>query len=375
MKYTFINRLLAILLFAGLSAVFCSAETLQFIYVSDTHYGVYRTFRQRESTASVQVNRAMIEEMNRIHELNFPADGGVKAGQPVGAMDAVINTGDIANRAEQGIQSATISWRQFAKDWLGGRLRVKNGEGELAPLFLSLGNHEVSNAIGHYKVLHTDNTPCVEIYNRMMHPAVPLTRSTYDYSRHKVHYSLTLKGVHLAFVNMWLDRGERAWLATDLQQAGNLPTLLFVHDQPEAVTRHFTNPNGRHDINANDRFENLLTDTCSVPTVKERPLKEYRELATFLHAHPTIKVWFHGHENYTEFYRWRGPDATLSLPTIRVDSSMKGEVSGSDDRKLSFLVVTIDTDSLRMTVREYLWNAGGKPHSGQWGASRSFRLE
>lgn len=359
MKNNFLNKLLTILLFTGLSVFICNAETLQFIYISDTHYGLYRTFRGRESTSSARVNRAMLEEMNHLSTVKFPNDGGVNTGQPVGSMDFIINTGDITNRAEKNIQSATTSWKQFAKDWLGGK----------TPLLLSLGNHEASNAIGHYKISNTDNRPCVEIYNRMIHPAIPLTSDTYDYRRNKVHYSLTYKGIHLAFIHLWLDSEERQWLAADLQKTGNCPTLLFAHDQPEAVTRHFINPNGKHNINAHDKFENLLADTSSVPTIGERPLKEYKAVANFLKTHPSIKAWFHGHENYTEFYRWKGPDNTLSLPVIRVDSPMKGVISSRDETKLSFLIVTIDTTTHRMSIREYLWNAGRKPHTGQWGQS------
>lgn len=45
-----------------------------------------------------------------------------------------------------------------------------------------------------------------------------------------------------------------------------------------------------------------------------------------------------------------------SLPVFRVDSPMKGEYSEADDRTVSFQVVTIDTDTRRMSVRAWEWN-------------------
>src|SRR5450432_2673761 len=68
-----------------------------------------------------------------------------------------------------------------------------------------------------------------------------------------------------------------------------------------------------------------------------------RELAAFVKAHPNIKAYFHGHNNGNEFYDWRGVDSDVTLPTFRVDSPMKGAVSGNDETKLSFQLVSIDT--------------------------------
>ena len=86
------------------------------------------------------------------------------------------------------------------------------------------------------------------------------------------------------------------------------------------------------------------------------PVREYRRLADFLHTQPTIRAWFHGNTNYNEFYTWQGPDGDLDLPVFRVDSPMKGEVSGDDETLLSFQVVCIDVGARTMTVREYFWN-------------------
>lgn len=374
MKYNIFTRSILLLFLTVCSTVAGIADTLQFVYVSDLHYGLNRTFRGRELTPAYMVNRAMIDEINRLPGIDFPSDGGVKAGKAVGATDYLIITGDITNRAQKNIQSAAASWRQFEKDWTGGRLTLKNEAGQPAPLLIAIGNHEASNAVGHYKVAVKDNTPCVAIYNMMMRPGRPLTRRTFDYDRDKINFSLTAKGVHLAFLQLWADSVERRWLDDDLRKTGPLPTLVFAHDQPEAVARHFINPNGRHDINATDRFENILTDTCSVKGFKERPEREYQQLTAFLEAHPAVKAWFHGHENYTQFYRWKGTDGRLNLPVFRVDSPMKGEVSSHDDTRLAFLVVTINTATMQLTAREYLWNAGDRPASGRWGESCTISL-
>jgi hypothetical protein len=37
--------------------------------------------------------------------------------------------------------------------------------------------------------------------------------------------------------------------------------FLFTHDEPDVEAKHLINPNGRHDVNATDQFENLLADT------------------------------------------------------------------------------------------------------------------
>lgn len=62
------------------------------------------------------VNRAMLTAINRLPQTMLPADGGVEADQKMGYVDVVVNGGEIANRMEQGVQTAAASWRQFAAD-------------------------------------------------------------------------------------------------------------------------------------------------------------------------------------------------------------------------------------------------------------------
>lgn len=374
-KYTVTFRLFAF--FISCLFVFSGwAENIQFIYVSDTHYGLFRKFRGEEKVSSIEVNRAMIDKMNLLPFLTLPQDGGVNQGKQVGGIDMIINTGDIASRAEEGIQCSAASWKDFATDWIDGRLNVRNAKGERAPLYLLPGNHEVSNAIGHHKQDGNDPTAQVEIYNRMMKPQVSRTNATYNHETDKVNYSFTLSGVHFIFVGMWPDSQSRAWITNDLKKNSDasIPTLLFTHDQPDVEAKHFINPNGRHDINSKDRFENLLSDTCSVLSSKDIPLKERRELARFLKQSPSIKAYFHGNENYNQYYVWNGPDNDIAIPVIRVESAMKGVYSSDDESLLSFQLVTIDTDTMQMTVRECLWNVANSSEPIVWGENRTFSL-
>ncbi len=366
-------RIAAVLLLL-LTSVFNAADAkiIRFVYVSDSHYGLYRTFRGQQDVSSAAVNHALLEKVNMLPTLALPADGGVGGGTRIGEIDFVVNTGDIANRMEKGVQTAAESWKQFADDWYGF-LSVWNSEGEKSPLYLLPGNHDASNAIGFPKPMSpkTDATTMAEIYNRMMKPAVRRTAETYSYATGKVHYSFDYDGVHFVFAGIWPDTKTRRWIDADLDKINpDEPAILFVHDQPDVEAKHFINPNGSHDLNKTDLFENLLTDTSSVYGKKEIPAKERSALASFLMSHKAIKAYFHGNENYNEFYVWKNEGQAI-LPVFRVDSPMKGVYSSEDEKKLSFIFVCIDTDSRLMTVRECLWNTGD---GVEWGESSTVSL-
>lgn len=323
------------------------AQRICFVFMSDPHYGLEREFRGRTVSAEV-VNRAMAEAVAALPAQQLPDDGGVRAGEEVGALDFVVCGGDIANRMEQGVQPASESWRQFAGTWLApGMPRV----------WLLAGNHDLSNAIGYVRPLdpERDATCAAEIFNRTMHPDTLRTAATFDYATDRVRYSFVWSGIRFVFAGMWPDTPTRGWLAEALAGDGDMPSLLFTHSEPDAEAKQFINPYGDHSINAEDGFENLIGDTCSVGR-KGIPVREYRQLAAFLRTQPTIGAWFHGNTNYNEFYTWRGPDGDLALPVFRVDSPMKGERSDEDESLLSFHVVCIDAAARTMTVREYLWN-------------------
>ena len=310
---------------------------VRFVFTSDAHYGLTRpSFRGRSNVSAHDVNTALVADIDGLGPLDFVAEGG-----------------DVANRAdaEAEIQPAAVSWRQFHQDYVE-HLRM--------PVYVVPGNHDVSNAIGYHRPMAIDNTSMVGIYNLMMAPRTRTSRS-FNYAADRVLTSRDISGVHFVFLTVWPDSLSRAWLARDLEHvSAKTPVVIFTHDQPEAERKHFTNPDGTHDINASDRFENLLCDTYTDDRIAE--------WETFLAQHPNITAYFHGNSNWNQFYDWTGPRHAVTLHTFRVDSPMKGKDSASDETKLSFHVVTIDSRTSAMTVRERLWNAG------RWGAETTVSI-
>jgi len=355
--------------------------TIEMVYTSDPHYGLTRRFLQTDGVTAQTVSQALIQKVNTLPGRNFPQDGGVEAGSVVGPIDYLIETGDIGNRSEaaKSIQSAATSWSQFYSDY-SDDLTLQDRSGQKTQLLLAPGNHDASNAIGFYRALFplTDATVMTEIYNRMVQPALPATALTYAYSTNKVNYSRNIGGVHFLFMNIWPDSANRVWMETDLAHVpATTPVLLFTHDPPDVEPKHFTNPNGTHDVNSIDQFENLLHEVFKDDAnVTSTAAIEQRAFAAFLKAHANIKAYFHGHDNYNEFYQWSGPDNDMALPTFRVDSPMKGNTSSSDETKLSFQVIALDTQTLDLTVREYLWNPDSTNGSAVpiWGTSKTISL-
>jgi hypothetical protein len=335
------------------------------------------------------VNAAMVQKINRLPATRLPQDGGLRAGEPIGGVDFVVITGDLTNRQELypvHIQPAAVSWAQFKSCFIDG-LALRNARGEPTPLLLVPGNHDVSNAIGAPTTLvpATDDTSLVEIYNRMMHPAVPVTRADYDYARDRVTYARDFGGVHCIFLTMWPDSFARAWIDRDLDHVPAAePVFLFCHDPPEIDARHLINPYGRHDINPRDAFENLVSDVYAdgdTATHNAKPdgqtIVEQRALAAFLRRHRNIVGYFHGHENWNQVYTWKGPDGDLALNVFRVDSPMKGKTAKTE-RQLSFQVVVFNAGEQRLTDRECLWNASGAADGPSvpvaWGESHTVSL-
>jgi hypothetical protein len=377
--------LVALFLRAG-AAQSPGARAVQFVFTSDAHYGLARpTFQGHTNVDAHIVNAAMIAKVNGLSSTQLPDDGGVRAGEIVGPIDFLTESGDIANREELTggpldgpIQTAAVSWAQFRADYLDG-LSLRDAGGRRVPVFIAPGNHDVSDAVGFYRPMSppVDKTAMVEIYNRMMAPPVPKTTATYTYEKDRVQYSRDIGGVHFVFVTVWPDSIARRWLDEDLKRiAASTPVVLFTHDQPDAEAKHFTNPNGRHDINATDRFENLLAERFAGATIDEESTVEQRQLTAFLEAHPNVTAYFHGNSNWNEFYDWRGPDHTIALHTFRVDSPMKGHFSADDETKLSFQVASIDPGRQTMTVRECLWdtNPSNPSAPAAWGASRTVSI-
>ena len=357
---------------------------LQFVFTSDAHYGITRPrFRGQSNVDARVVNEALVAAIDRLPGAVFPPDGGLRAGQKVGAIDFVAESGDVANREEEDsgrqVQPASVSWSQFKADYLDG-LTVTDAAGRRSPVFVVPGNHDVSNAVGFYRPMTppTDASSMVAIYNLMMRPAPPLTEATYDYHRDRVFTSRDLDGVHFVFITIWPDSRTRAWMEKDLARvSAATPVAIVAHDQPDAQAKHFVNPNGAHGLDPHDAFENLLADPLSDgTTIKTAPLAEQRALESFLRRHPNITAYFHGNSNWNQFYDWTGPDHTVAIHTFRVDSPMKGRFSRQDETKLSFQVASFDPASRTMTVRECLWNTAPADPSAPlaWGGSTTVAL-
>ncbi len=352
---------------------------LHFILTSDVHYGITRPhFRGGDSVNSVVVNQAMISVFNSLPKLALPADTGVGAGRQIKTIDALLITGDIANREEAGVQPAAVSWLQFLNDYTR-KIKTKGKNGRPTALWITPGNHDVTDAISYWKpmVPEKDATAMAGIYNLMLAPKVRKTAANYNYATDKVHYAKNIGGIHFVFVNLWPDAEEQRWMEQDLKRLKpGTPVLLFTHSMPELEARFFTNPNGQHTINSTDKFENLLPEVFADGTnVKDSALIEERGLATFLKKHPEVKAYFHGHNNWNEFYNWQSPDKDFSLPCFRVDSPMKGRVSNKDETKMSFQLISIDTRKRVITVRQCLWNTvPGDPGVVVWGDHKSMSL-
>jgi predicted MPP superfamily phosphohydrolase len=334
----------ALVLTAGLTAAGQRPDgVVRFVFTSDAHYGLTRpAFRGRTNVPAHDVNAALVADVNTL-----------------GAIDFVVEGGDVANRSEtdEEIQPAAASWSQFAHDYL---------EQIAAPVYVVPGNHDASNAVGYYKPMKPalDTTAMVGIYNLMMAPA-RRTLATYEYVNDPVLTSRDVGGVHFVFLTIWPDARGRAWLARNLETvSASTPVVIFTHDQPEAQSKHFTNPNGAHDVNAVDRFENLLSDVfADGPSADAADIVEQAVWEDFVRTHPNITAYFHGNSNWNQFYDWTGPHQSIRLHTFRVDSPMKGHDSETDESRLSFQVATIDPLRQTMTVRERLWN------SATWGDS------
>ncbi len=368
-----------------LAAFSCAAQNaasdsvLQFVFTSDVHYGITRShFRGADSVPSTIVNRAMIASINLLPGSTIPHDEGAGSSQLIGHLDGILITGDIANREEGGIPSAAVSWNQFQGDY-DHLIGTTDRYNQPTPLLLGPGNHDVSNTVGFWRPLQpvTDASSMAGIFNSMVQPANPRTAATYNYATDKIHFVRYVAGIRIVFLNLWPDSTEQAWMEEQLKLVHpGTAVLLFAHAQPDVEARFFTNPNGDHGVNNIDKFENLLPEIYrDGPALKDSTLFEQRAFVGFLQRHPEIKAYFHGHNNHTQYYRWKGPDKNISLPCFRVDSPMKGDYSAKDETLLSFELITIDTRKRKMTVRECRWNpVPGDPSIIKWGQTKTMEL-
>jgi len=389
-RFAFIKlALLVVLAVTSSGTAFCQvdnkndAATIEMIFTSDAHYAITRkAFRGDTNVNSHTVNAAMISEMNNLPSLNFPADGGVNSGKNIGSIDYLIEGGDIANRMENGWQSAAASWAQFETDYIGG-IKLKGHKSEPLKFLIVPGNHDISNAIGYYRPMQplTDPSSMVKIYNMMLKPAQPMTNDAYNYATDKINYSRNIGGIHFVFITLWPDSAERIWMEKDLSAvAATTPVIVVCHDQPTCEAKHFTNPAPPHNMTKQNKFENLTAEYYKEGLTAAGDDGstdiEQRGWVKFLKLHPNIKAYFHGNSNWNEFYVYTGPDNDVSLPVFRVDSPMKGKYSAKDETKLSFQLISIDPNTLNLTVRECLWNTNpsATTHTIVFGDSKTVSL-
>jgi len=368
---------LILLLLAAVVVVHAQSKDsiIHFVFTSDVHFGLQKEhFRNNEKVSALEVNKAMVHAMNQLPLVHLPNDHGVQQNRPVNGIDALIITGDIANRMEGGIQSATESWKQFTTIFIDS-LHLKNQYGTNTDLWVMPGNHDMSNAIGFHRPMSPQKDPgsMIGIYN-LMFPDQPI--NDFDSTVHRIHYSKELNGIHFIFLSLFPDSAERVWMEQDLKKVKTeTPVLLFAHSIPEVEPRFFENPNGIHDINNEDKFENLVPERYKdAKDLKGQTTLEQNGFVDFLKKHANIKVYFHGHENFTEYYQYKGPENNISLTCIRTDSPMKGKVSSKDETQLAFELVSINTNLNMLTVREILWNANRNATSFIWGISKNISL-
>ena len=344
-------------------------SVFNFVFTSDVHFGLFKeNFRGQKKIAALDVNTEQVNVINSLTKTNFPIDNGVSSNTPIRFIDAVIITGDIANRMEPGVQSATQSWKEFEQTYVRGITLLKK-KNKNTPLWILPGNHDMSNAIGFHRAMSPLNDPAsmLGIYNLMFPQKMPL--KYFDRDKICIQYSKEEKGVHFIFLSMYPDSTARVWMENDLKSVKEeTPVLIFAHSIPEVEARFFINPNGDHDINDQDKFENLVSEMYKdSDSVKGETLIEQRAFVRFIKKHSNIKAYFHGHENFTDFYNWNGPDHDINLPCFRADSPMKGRLSAKDESKLSFELISLDTKKKLLTAREILWNNNMKNGEIKWG--------
>jgi predicted MPP superfamily phosphohydrolase len=359
-------------------------SVVNLVFTSDAHYALTREKFEGDTNVSAHVvNAAMIKKINTIPGLLLPEDGGVGEGNKVGAVDYLIQTGDIANRMEIPYQTASASWKQFETDYMQS-VTLKNHQSKPATLLLAPGNHDISNAIGYSKPMNpkTDPTVMVEIYNRMVKPTQPKTNSDYNYATDKINYSKNIGRVHFVFITLWPDSAERIWMQKDLATVGKTtPVIIFCHDQPTCESKHFTNPVPPYNMTVQNKFENLIAEHYKEGNVASKDdgatAIEQRGWVKFLKEHTNIKAYFHGNSNYNEFYVYKGPDHDVELNTFRVDSPMKGKYSSKDETKLSFQLISLDLQGQALTVRECLWDTDPSNPSSKvvFGSSKTISLK
>jgi hypothetical protein len=366
------SKRVALAAFAGLmlmQPLAAEESDLQFVIVSDIHFGFVRVnpamLNGHAYTDGLHVNQVMVQSLNGLSDLHIPHDDGVAAAHRVGRIDFVAVTGDVANRAEKGLELVPDDLKDYTTDWVNG-LTLECKPHVVTPIMLTPGNHDVSNAIGHTKIpaANVDGSSmkmmldqaqpgnAVTVYNRSVFEA----KDANGVSINKPNHSMTMDGIHFVFVTIWPDSGNRAWIDADLANVPlTTPVMLFMHDYPDLDPKHLNNPAAGHPITA--AYEACETDPQSPADPPGSSVVEQRAMVAWLKTHPNIVAWFHGHTNYNDMYDWNGPDGDITLHCYRLDSPMKGQITSAvgGEQYLSYQLACINREHMRMTVREVRW--------------------
>lgn len=368
------------LLGLALATTAMAANSVTFVFTADSYFGINRKEFQGDKAVDARyANRDMVQKINSLPNQTFPQDGELRSGEKIGAIDFVVHGGSIAHMmaAATITQSAADSWKEFDREFLQG-IQLKNAQGEKAPLFYIPGVHDLTNAIGYYKRLDPKTDPSIpmQVYNRLVAPETPVSKKDFDVRKHVSLYSRTVQGIHLVFTQVWPDAQQREWIAQDIAKLpAGTPVLLFANVEPDAPSKLFINPNGKGDVNKDDKFENVIGEVFQGGTkVEDKSKPHEKALAEFVKAHPQIQGYFHGNTGLSDIKVWMGTEGDLFLPTYSVDSPVNGAISAKQEELVSFLVVTVDRDAQQTTARIVHWNADPKKKKGplQWGNSASF---
>ena len=94
---------------------------VQFLFTSDVHFGLVKEkFQGKQRVSANDVNLAMVKVMNQFKNI-----------------DALVITGDIANRMEGDVQTAAKSWSEFEKVFIDS-LHLKNRNNQKSKLWQRL---------------------------------------------------------------------------------------------------------------------------------------------------------------------------------------------------------------------------------------------
>jgi hypothetical protein len=386
---------LGLLAFGLASGVQAHAADVQFIILSDVHFGYIRKFPVPSASTTkdaLTINQAMAASVNLVSGMSIPNDGGVGAGTTVGPIDLVAVTGDMANRDESGdgvaaesanqVQNATASWGNFNATYLTG-LTLKNPANANTPFLLSPGNHDISNSIGQQFIIpaNIDDDSMRQLL-AIAQGTAPITAGTYTQAFfqqenasgafvNKPNYSMDIGGIHFVSISAWPDSGSRKWIDANLAAVPlTTPVILFTHCYPDVdpkllappstTSPYSTIPGAPTAIGAANDYEAVVSDVIDSTefATSTSTNVEQTAMANWIKSHPNIVAYFHGHTNFNEMYQFVGPNHDIKLNCFRIDSPMKGQLSAGASGKetlLSFQLATVNTTTWQMTVREIRW--------------------